>query len=673
MGKYRKSVFHLVAKSVIIPSSAPFWLVMPILLISFYPLSAQQNVDAIIQEIEVIEDKEPNKADVKRIIQLASVLEDSAVYGELPRLFQLALSKSRLLHYDYGVGLALTKLANEYSLMGSYQQAASYCDSLLARTAPSDSLRKVALLIRGTAFSVLGEFSKAINSLEEALTIPVSLDDELEIYDYLSYSYSGLGNYDQAIQASFTALDLLKVTQPEGYRHFSQFYHNLGLIHLKNSEYRKAIRYYQTALNYNLEYQEKGDPEESIDNVIGFAISKSIPLYLEIGQVYKNLQMTDSAIYSFLKAKELDKQVGPRNREIRRASIGISLANIYCDLKNYELAHKELIPLEEYFAGKLSDYTEHVRFLISKGITLKGLGRSGESLEILLAAKTKAEELSVEDEEIISNLYASIANGYESIGDFEQSLFYFKALKTHEDSIYNSEKTRIVKELEEKYLASEKEKRLAQMEKKEVKLNDQLTLTFLGIVFLLILSGLLFRFYKVKQRDNRLLENRNVEIEQKRKEIEELSHYKQELLTGQLQHKERELTVLAMNAHEKNDFLVTLKKRLEDHEKDEKVDFKKMKKEIDGQLESDQNWNKFLKHFEQVHPDFFTKLKDNFPNLTNNDLKLSAYIRIGMSNKELASLVGIDHHSARNAIYRLKKKLDLAADQDLRDFINSYW
>ncbi|MCG8311189.1 MAG: hypothetical protein MI975_27625, partial [Cytophagales bacterium] len=377
-------------RSVIIPSSTRLWLITPILLVAFYPLAAQQNVDAVIYEMEVIERNEPTIADVERIIQLASVLEDSAVYGALPRLFQLALSKSRSLNYDYGIRLALTKLANEYSLVGSYQEAASYCDSLLARKEPPDSLQKIALFIKGTAFSVLGEFSEAIHSLEEALTIPVSLKDELEIYDYLSYSYSGLGRYDQAVQTCFTALDLLKETNPEGYRHFSQFYHNLGLIHLKNSEYRKAIQYYKTALNYNLEYQEKGEPEESIDNVIGFAISKSIPLYLEIGQVYKNLQMIDSAIHSFLKAKELDKQVGPRNREIRRAAIGISLANVYNDQKDYELAYKEQFPLEEYFAGKLSNYTEHVRFLISKGITLKGLGRNNEALETLLAAKAKA-------------------------------------------------------------------------------------------------------------------------------------------------------------------------------------------------------------------------------------------------------------------------------------------
>ncbi|MEM9339139.1 MAG: hypothetical protein AAGA66_10450 [Bacteroidota bacterium] len=66
------------------------------------------------------------------------------------------------------------------------------------------------------------------------------------------------------------------------------------------------------------------------------------------------------------------------------------------------------------------------------------------------------------------------------------------------------------------------------------------------------------------------------------------------------------------------------------------------------------------------------RLKADYPKLTNHDLKLSAYLKIGIDNKQLASMIGIDHHSAKNSVYRLKKKIQLEPDVELREFIMNY-
>ena len=48
-------------------------------------------------------------------------------------------------------------------------------------------------------------------------------------------------------------------------------------------------------------------------------------------------------------------------------------------------------------------------------------------------------------------------------------------------------------------------------------------------------------------------------------------------------------------------------------------------------LSEENNWDKFKMHFEEVHPSFFTKLKEKHPNLTENELRLCAYCKMNIS------------------------------------------
>ena len=611
-----------------------------------------------------------SKLKVQRIFKIAEILEDSALYKDLPGLYQWALSESKTCNYELGEVKAFFKLANEYSLIGDYAAASSYCDSVTANENVPDSLRKSTLLIKGTAASVLGAYSSAVAALDEALAIPLEIADELEIYDYLSYSYAGIGLYDKATEVCFIALDFLKDSQPQAFQHFSQFYHNLGLINLKNEEYRKAISYYREALSFNLKYEETGKPAATIDNVKGFARSKRVPLYLEMGQAYRHLGIADSAISALLKAKVLADSSGNRNRELRESAIAINLANVYNDVGKFDTALVQLAAVDKHFSkGKLVNHLEHVNYLITKGFTFTGLGQKREALNILLLAEQKADSLGVEDHETIANLYTGISSAYESLGAYKQSLEYFRALEMQKDTIYNAEKARVIKELEGKYLAAEKQKQLAEYEMEQNKLNNRLAISTAAFLFLFVISLVLFRFYRLKRRDNQLLSQRNYEIEKKNIEIDTLSKEREQTLLNELKHRERELSMLAVHSHEKNEFLLGLKRDLEGYEKSEGLNFRSMKRNIEGQLESDANWKRFVNHFENVHPNFFNKLQLQSKNLTDNDLKLSAYIRIGLANKELAATLGIDYNSARNAIYRLKKKLNLTQEQDLREFI----
>lgn len=82
-----------------------------------------------------------------------------------------------------------------------------------------------------------------------------------------------------------------------------------------------------------------------------------------------------------------------------------------------------------------------------------------------------------------------------------------------------------------------------------------------------------------------------------------------------------------------------------------------------------ENFESFFSNFEKLHPEFKTSLHTIAPNLTGNELKLCAFLRLNLSSKEISNLLNITPESVHKARYRLRKKLALSAKEDLSIFI----
>ena len=70
--------------------------------------------------------------------------------------------------------------------------------------------------------------------------------------------------------------------------------------------------------------------------------------------------------------------------------------------------------------------------------------------------------------------------------------------------------------------------------------------------------------------------------------------------------------------------------------------------------------------------EFYNLLKINHPDLSDADVKLAAMIALKMSNKEIGISKNMTAETVRTTKYRLKKKMNLANEQDLFDFLNKY-
>ncbi|WP_298423855.1 hypothetical protein [uncultured Kordia sp.] len=84
------------------------------------------------------------------------------------------------------------------------------------------------------------------------------------------------------------------------------------------------------------------------------------------------------------------------------------------------------------------------------------------------------------------------------------------------------------------------------------------------------------------------------------------------------------------------------------------------------------HWDDFKLYFENINPNFLKRLTSQFPCLTAKDLKYCCYLKMNMSNEDIRFILGINQESVRTHKYRLKKKMVLNKDQDLRMYIQSF-
>jgi tetratricopeptide (TPR) repeat protein len=77
----------------------------------------------------------------------------------------------------------------------------------------------------------------------------------------------------------------------------------------------------------------------------------------------------------------------------------------------------------------------------------------------------------------------------------------------------------------------------------------------------------------------------------------------------------------------------------------------------------------FLTRFKEVYPEFYETLTTRYPNLSANDIKFSAFLRLNLSTKTIAQYKNISIRTIESRKYRLRKKLDLPSDVDLNKWM----
>ena len=95
-------------------------------------------------------------------------------------------------------------------------------------------------------------------------------------------------------------------------------------------------------------------------------------------------------------------------------------------------------------------------------------------------------------------------------------------------------------------------------------------------------------------------------------------------------------------------------------------------KNIDTTLRVQDDWEQFKHHFDRVHGNFLSRLRKEFIELTPNEQKLCAFLRLNLNSKDIANIMGISLRGVEVARYRLRKKLKLNKGVNLSKFILEY-
>ena len=94
-------------------------------------------------------------------------------------------------------------------------------------------------------------------------------------------------------------------------------------------------------------------------------------------------------------------------------------------------------------------------------------------------------------------------------------------------------------------------------------------------------------------------------------------------------------------------------------------------KKINQKVKTD-SWKRFEVAFNDVHSDFYKNLLNYFSELTTSEIKLSAFLKLGLNTKDIALILFITPESVKVARSRLRKKLGISADINLQVFLSQY-
>lgn len=620
-----------------------------------------------------------------------------------------ALQLSEELGYDKGVTTAWYYMGTAHWIRGNYEPGAKYLKRSKQRADATGLLRASgsATMSLGTIFSMKGNFDSARFYLKESFRIFTELDDE----NSLSKSYLELGvveykmaNFPAAIENIEKALSI--ALKYDDKRVILASYGNMGSIYRQSGDHANSLEsYLKTA---------------AIAQEIGMTNSVALS-YQHIGNLYKLQADYDQAIEYMAKAEATYEEAGNMTNV---ASMRVTLGSVYLTKGAIEEAEAFFLKaLETARENKSNEKMANALQMLGQTEMVKNnltpaLEYLNEARDILVQIDKKDNlsstlidigeiylrrgQYQTARRNIKEGLALATEIGYpsgarkgneqlykaeEALGNHRQALDAFVKFKELSDSLKNDDITKKITRLEAEYEFQQERDSVAFEQQKatlayEEKLSRNRLLTqgaVGGGALAVVILVLLYRSYLIKQKSNQELRHKNEvialkndELVTKNGEISELRETEKKMAEETLALKERELTTVTMLSHEKNSLLEQLGTQISDlsHKVNDDVipDLKEIKRTIRTNL-SQESWSMFMYQFEKVHPAFFSMLKERFPVITQHDLRLSAYLKVGMDNKEIARVSNITIEGVKKSINRLKKKMNLGPEEDLRDFL----
>lgn len=213
------------------------------------------------------------------------------------------------------------------------------------------------------------------------------------------------------------------------------------------------------------------------------------------------------------------------------------------------------------------------------------------------------------------------------------------------------------------------------------------SMAYVSYAFLLILIVICISFinnYQMKKQEEKLLLQKTEKLRQQeelhrsQKLVQErkIIELKNSKLQDEIRAKSRELTKIAYINLNKNKILKKIKNKIIDAQENSThklshQNYNELVRMVDYYI-SNKESKLFEINFDKSNQDFYRQLTKDYPSLTAKDLRLCAYLKMNLSSKEIASLMGISSQSVDVSRYRIRKKLNLDSKDNLTQVLNNF-
>jgi len=464
---------------------------------------------------------------------------------------------------------------------------------------------------------------------ETSLTTSIDYFTKAKLYEQAAYAhfyqnriYQSQDQIELAIKHCCFAKDYAEKTTDLNL--LGLIYHDLGNLYKEQFNFKDAIDNYKKGLGCFSKIKN--------NHYVG-------SMYKRIGDVFLLTTSIDSALINYhnsLEYAKKEKNQAEIYHTYQAISVSFYKAKLFQKAKIYI---KNAIEMEYNSADTFNDY-----ILLSE-IYL--------SLNKLDSANLYLEKISFVDKELESNekyLYKKMSYRINSMKeDYKSAMFDLRDCLEYQHLIYADAISQKLLEIQKKY---DTEK----LENEKNELIIQRLYFFFICLFVIFLIPFIVTFFIQKNKKHK---SESLKKHQELLLLEEMLESKNE--------KENKLKELLIEKLEVTKKVALMKSRIDTNDNE----FVKQYYKIFGENISDTlDWNNLYPIFDELYPNFISKLRQNFPSLTEKELQHCCLIKADFNSEEAGLFLSYEYSSVRVNKVRLRKKMGLETYKDFIEYIS---
>ena len=476
-----------------------------------------------------------------------------------------------------------------------------------------------------------------LKAMEDLMEVKIYAKEN-KLYDLQTDALSLMGNiytnvllsYDKAMECYLEAYQIILDKSQKNEE--GGILNNIGVLYYRNKNMDKALEYFDRA--YKIAVETK-------NNLTGILILNNLA---SISGKKGDLKQVEKYIHA---GEEIVKN-NPKDT-LGAAFIECIKANYFFQKQQYDSLEQLALKALNQDIGKLYQPLEReYLFLLSQMYYQKKNYPQA-------IAYAKDASLNSTDLDGRVEIYEHLSLVYRAAGSCALALECQDSVSMLKDSLLQIKSMSQLLSGQIQFDLNNMEKKLEENKAKQKR--NQLILVFI-IVFIIALFLLILYIRSARNKQFKMA----AELEKKEKLLlkQKVKEQKleEQMYKNEIEMKNKQLVSNTLFQTSKNELLEDVISTLS---KMGNAEIEPIIQQLQSEIKEPANtdWNSFLTYFEQVNSAFLFTLKKKHPNLTANDIRISAYIYLNLDTKEISKLLHITPESCKKKKQHLAQKLGM--------------